>query len=282
MRKVERKCQKPASLKRARKEKYYEAGKKIRAGKKYEFSGYNEEDVKEALREMFFDKCAYCESMYAHVHALEVEHFRPKGAYQQSRGPGSVKKPGYYWLAWNWNNLFTSCKECNQVRTRLVYGGKKVMVGKGNLFPLSNKTYRALNPSISILQEDPLLLNPCKDDPEEHLEYTEEGVIRAKITPLGIPSIKGETSIDAYALQRDTLVQERKALATRIQAQIKRVESEILNMRAYPGDVWFEERLEVELKELFLFEGPKQSYSMMAKQLIQEFKNRLCSLGIPI
>src|SRR3954454_1457494 len=71
---------------------------------------YAHEEVRKALEELFHRKCAYCEISTARVD-WEVEHYRPKGRVAERQG-----HPGYYWLAYDWDNLFPSCTFCNQHR----------------------------------------------------------------------------------------------------------------------------------------------------------------------
>lgn len=56
-----------------------------------------------------------------------VEHFRPKGGWRQSPGQ-PIEQPGYYWLAYEWSNLFLACGPCNSRHKR-------------NLFPLTDQAY---------------------------------------------------------------------------------------------------------------------------------------------
>lgn len=191
----------------------------------FKFKIYSDSEVKEALIKLFKRKCAYCESTFLHVYSGDVEHFRPKGEIEEA---DPDKKPGYYWLAADWNNLLLSCRNCNQKLSHLLHGvGTKKTMGKMNQFPLSDRTkyVRKHNHINGIADEEPyrLLLNPCIDNPEEHLEYGIQGVIRPKKDAVGIESIKGKTSIDVYVLQRMYLVQSREKKLIEMQAQIQRV-----------------------------------------------------------
>ena len=73
---------------------------------------YAHNQVKIALEELFKRKCAYCEHPLQRFD-WEVEHFRPHGAVQEE-----PDHPGYYWLAYHFDNLFPSCIWCNQKRNR--------------------------------------------------------------------------------------------------------------------------------------------------------------------
>lgn len=106
-------------------------------------------DVKEALRRDQLGKCAYCECLlngdYGHT-----EHYRPKGGYVPE-GETAIRRPGYYWLAYDWNNLLLSCSRCN--------------VGwKRSHFALADESARDIT-GRDISRETPLLLNPAAEDP---------------------------------------------------------------------------------------------------------------------
>lgn len=151
---------------------------------KFDFSAYKE--AKEELNKMFNGKCAYCESRIEHTSFMEVEHFRPKG-YVQGEPRGSH---GYYWLGSKWENLLLSCEKCNS---------KKY---KGNHFPLRDPQKRVKHHTGNLSEEEPLLLNPCEEDPEDHIIFDELGDIHGT-------DIKGKKSVIHYGLKREELRKER-------------------------------------------------------------------------
>jgi hypothetical protein len=77
----------------------------LRGTRRLEFDRevYGHEQVKTALRDAQHGKCAFCESKVTHVAYGDVEHFRPKGGFRQ-RETGPLRQPGYYWLAYAWEN----------------------------------------------------------------------------------------------------------------------------------------------------------------------------------
>src|SRR5437667_9513338 len=103
---------------------------------------YAHPTVKDALRAAQYQKCAFCESVFAHTGYGDVEHFRPKAGYKQ-RDADELRRPGYYWLAYAWKNLFYSCQLCNQRFKR-------------NLFPLKDGRRRARAHTHSLDKEAPL------------------------------------------------------------------------------------------------------------------------------
>jgi hypothetical protein len=72
-----------------------------------------------------------------------------------------LKYPAYYWLAYEWENLYLSCTGCNQRH-------------KQNLFPLQNPTDRATNHKQNIDQEQPLFIDMGKEDPEKFIGFRGE------------------------------------------------------------------------------------------------------------
>jgi len=245
----------------------------------FNFKAYSHPEVKDALVFLFNGKCAYCESSFLHVYSGDIEHFRPKAEIEEAK-PNN--KPGYYWLAADWDNLLLSCRNCNQKLKHLVYGSSlKKTMGKMNQFPLSDssKYIRRHNHPSGINREEPyrLLINPCVDNPEEFLEYGEEGVIKAKKDENGIPKAKGVKSIEVYVLQRVPLVQAREKVLVDIQAQIQRVKEAVINYNDHFFDpdstkkFYFEKILKRELVRLNAFLNEKEQYVGMSRQVIGEF-----------
>ena len=144
---------------------------------------YGHKSVKEALIKAQHDKCFLCESKITHITHGDVEHFRPKAACRQNAS--DTLRLGYYWLAYEWSNLFLACQICNQVF-------------KKNLFPLSNPTARATSHKKPLIKEKPLYLDPSVDNPEQHISFRREvpfpvdGSARGKstITDLGLERLK--------------------------------------------------------------------------------------------
>lgn len=117
---------------------------------------YGHASVVEALAQAQHRKCCFCERKLLG----DVEHYRPKNGYQQRKGE-KLNRPGYYWLAYEWTNLFRACGPCNQRFKR-------------NLFPLANPAGRARSHRDDLSTERPLLLHPSEDEPEQHISFREE------------------------------------------------------------------------------------------------------------
>lgn len=119
---------------------------------------YRTGEVKGALVEMHRGKCCYCEKRLE-SRELQVEHFRPKGAVRQLPGDAN-ERPGYFWLAYSWDNLFLACAACN---------GKK-----STTFPLEDPGQRARSCHDEVACEAPELVNPSEDDPRDHIYFRDE------------------------------------------------------------------------------------------------------------
>ncbi|MDX9669008.1 MULTISPECIES: endonuclease [unclassified Pseudomonas] len=182
------------------------------SAKKPTFNTYRKDSVKTQLYAIFHGKCAYCETFYPAVAPVDVEHYRPKGAVGQD-----ATHPGYWWLAMAWENLLPSCIHCNRLNkhatpklsTQLVElladgtgfsDQHKATTGKGNHFPILG--LRATPASRDCSTEYPLLLNPCLDDPQEHLAFH---VDREKLIGLVLPKPHDGAGLPTHVSTRDLL-----------------------------------------------------------------------------
>lgn len=194
----------PADLERSRNEA---AARQVPPGKLV-FDVYRNADVKDALNVLFNFKCAYCESDVRATEPGDVEHFRPKGVITVRQPDGKVgKQPGYPWLAAEWRNLLLSCTFCNRPNKHQVRSLPKRTLGKANWFPLADERKRAAKPA-AVAREPRLLLDPCVDKPEKHLDFTPEGDILPRVVR-GVPSAMGEATIETCGLARIGLMQAR-------------------------------------------------------------------------
>lgn len=150
----------------------------------FDNSIYGDDSVKAQLILEQHDKCCFCEAKFSDNSFGDVEHYRPKGAYK-ANGARRLSYPGYYWLAYKWNNLMYSCEKCNRKF-------------KKNSFPLYTEVTRKPNHNHpnSLNNENRLLINPNIEDPSLFITFREE-------VPVAVGrSLKGSTSIKAYGLER--------------------------------------------------------------------------------
>ena len=133
---------------------------------------YADAAVKGALIDAQHGKCCFCEERVGG--GGDVEHFRPKGGVCQGEGL-PLERPGYYWLAYDWDNLLLACRVCNQHF-------------KASYFPLVKPVARAKNHHGDVTREEPLLIHPAQEDPalligfRQEVPYAIRGSRRARAT----------------------------------------------------------------------------------------------------
>jgi uncharacterized protein (TIGR02646 family) len=166
----------------SRSPKAYQSGEK-----KFEFDSsiYRHKSVKDVLIQDQYGKCCYCECRVREKG--DVEHFRPKSSVQQAKG-SLIERPGYYWLAYDWNNLYLSCSVCNRTH-------------KQNYFPLQDSATRVTHHQQNIETEKLLLIDPGKDNPEDHIFF--RGASVYEITA------SGRSTIEVLQLNHSILEEER-------------------------------------------------------------------------
>lgn len=164
-------------------------------------------EQKEVFLKNFHNKCAYCETLITTNQPGDIDHFRPKGKVTDlnnkpilitGNNGKRIQHPGYYWLAFELSNLLPSCIDCNRPSRG---NSNEKLVGKWNKFPVKGEY--AFKPGDEA-KENPLLINPLIDNPENHLEIDVLGVLHPK-------DERGEKSIEVFGLNdRLSLIEERK------------------------------------------------------------------------
>ncbi len=139
--------------------------------------------VRARLQQQFQGKCAYCES----TSAEQVDRFRPRAGVAESSG--SYLGDHYWRQAFAWENLYLACPSCNR--------------HKANRFPVQGKRAEAGADRTALLEEHALLVDPCGDEPSDHLAFSADGRVAGKTD-------KGRISIEVFSLNRPDLVRQRK------------------------------------------------------------------------
>ncbi len=202
---------------------------------------YGHKSVKDALWAVQHDKCAYCEGAFRAFGYGDIEHYRPKAYSQQSRG-GKKNYPGYYWLAYRWENLLVSCELCNRAR-------------KKNLFPLRDPARRARDDA-GLAHEHPLLIDPAgPDDPRDHIRF--RGAAPEARTDAG------KASIEAYSLDRPYLT---AARAKRLR-EVMRLK-EIADVAGRVRDPELDQLALYAKAELDAFIKPNAEFSAMTRDYV--------------
>ena len=163
----------PRAIETARVRNLPEALAKFGRGAKAERSDFTGYDVaKEPRWTHQKKKCAYCDRDVALV-GQPTEHFRPILG-------------GYWWLAWDWDNLLFACVSCNGP--------------KSNQFPLLAGSVRLVSPQLPPSNERPVLINPYEEDPLAIISFQLD---QGRWIPIGIDNDKrGEDTIRILALKQ--------------------------------------------------------------------------------
>ncbi len=250
----------------------------------FTYKAYGAPDVKSALAAMSNGKCAYCEADYDATQPSDVEHFRPKGAIDTDAGR---IKPGYWWLAATWENLLPSCIRCNRREKQLLFDGTELSCGKANQFPLVDEASRATSVGQEA-NEDPLLIDPCSENPADHLHFIDDGghsiAVPIDPDPQSLSARKARATIDIFGLNRAGLVRDRSNYLFWAKLSLARLEWFAYELNALPRGAdnkreefanWIEQELDF-LDRLTCGEG---SYTGMLRALIDP---KLAELNITL
>ena len=220
---------------------------------------YKHTEVRDALNALVGRKCVFCESSLLGNQPGDIEHFRPKGnvvAINPTTGKEEFRA-GYVWLAARWKNLLLSCADCNRPRRQADSVGHVRTMGKGCYFPLADEALRATS-AHGVRRERPLLINPCMDNPDEHLEFTELGGILPKYGAAGA-SARGEATIKYCGLDRAELVEMRLRHRRTVMAAIRHIIDALEHDRE-PGE---------DLDDLVELLRPTSSYVAFTRHLVR-------------
>lgn len=182
---------------------------------------YGEASVRQQLKDSHLNRCAYC-GCSLQGSFIPVEHYRPKTAYRIALKMPLIR-PGYHWLAYEWDNLLYSCQECNSAKF------------KGNLFPLIDESKRNIKGK-DISKEIPVLINPATENPDGYFEF-DTWIIHPKAGINPIAKLRAEGTIEILCLNgkrtengevtfpRASLIEERKNRWDEVNAMVETVMS---------------------------------------------------------
>ncbi|MCT4614120.1 MAG: hypothetical protein N4A49_04495 [Marinifilaceae bacterium] len=220
-------------------------------------------EVRDLLKKIFHNKCAYCESR---TNKPEIEHYRPKKEVYED-----PTHPGYYWLCYEWTNLLPSCRYCNTEG------------GKGNYFPIAGTRQYAAPldqnnldknackiSSNELLNEKPLLLNPEVDEVENYFSFKITGEI------IGIDSKnRGNKTIKICNLNRDDLLKNRQDI---IDKHLENIEDIIENATDNFNhiEILFRQ-IKKKLKRVKDDCAEDQIYSLVSMNILSDYENLIIS-----
>lgn len=140
-----------------------------------------------SLRSLFHDKCAFSERVT--IYHPVVTHLRPP---YDSLGDEGIDRESYWWAAYRWSNAYLA--------------HPRTVLAKGNSYPVTGPRAKAEDDD-----ETALLLDPCRDDPNRHLRFAENGFVY----PVASSDLakgrfhRGEMTITLLELNEESLVRAR-------------------------------------------------------------------------
>jgi len=243
--------------------------KLIAKGKKAEFpSLWRNEAVRQALDERHYrGKCCFTERRRDIKLERDVEHFRPKAEVTDA------DHPGYWWLAYDWDNLLIACKVNNSSI-------------KTNHFPLLEGGVRATAEKGVLANEKPVLINPATEDPSIyitfHWEKRGERYFCKPVPTANDLDNRGRDTIRIVGIDREELMGEEERAENGKLLRRLAVEAvaakEMMTNPAVPAnerDVWIEKF--TTLKEDIKYEtAPERTYAGARRAFFAKFELDEC------
>jgi len=188
--------------------------------------GYIPSEVSDALAELQNYKCATCETPLRRGkpgYESYLHRFRPMN-YTQGFDSKDISEDHYWWLTYEWENLYLICHSCQRF--------------KSNVFPVNGKRAAMKTPHQEILRrENPYLIDPCNEDPSQFFDFDLE---KNEIIPKKIESYpnfqtisdefsaqieantqRAQATIQILGLNRGDLIKDRSIIATQIEQEHK-------------------------------------------------------------
>jgi len=141
--------------------------------------------ILDTLKRLFANKCAFCESFDVE---MRISHYRPiSNAHLGDDYPKEYER--YFWFSYQWENFLPVCGECfSSIQNR---------------FPILKRPAPPLSSwAEANTIERPLLLDPCQDNPKDHLYFTGDGHLH------GLTE-RGKVTINLASLDRSDLERSR-------------------------------------------------------------------------
>ncbi len=223
---------------------FYKPAAQSRAQRKFSFNAtvFAHPEVQEALRVLFRNKCAFCETL-AHG-PIDVIHYRPAAGALALDG---TFDPDHYWaLAYSWSNLYLSCVDCAR--------------HKGHRFPVLGRRAPAAPTAAQLRAEQPVLFDPC-DDVDYGLVFSPDGLVASR-------TARGRDSIEILGLHRSSLVKKRQDAARHTQRSLSECA-----LVARHGPTASNSRIVREILGSVL--SLQRPYCAMQRQLVRDWFQRL-------
>ncbi|MDQ1150502.1 uncharacterized protein (TIGR02646 family) [Sphingobacterium zeae] len=203
---------------------------------------YSKPDVKKALSQLYNHKCAYCEQKTD----LTIEHYRPKTKYS--------------WLSLEWSNMLPVCYNCSRNRTdKFLIKGKEINMAQIQFVDNS------LIANMPIFKnEQPLLLHPEVDSPENHISFDSNGNAVGRTE-------KGRYTIDVYSLNRDLLIQKRSSIVSTLQDELRELVKDFFQSTFVLNGDYFVSKIGKDFenfyKRLYKLQSPTSEFTSLYRSI---------------
>ncbi|HZO75843.1 MAG TPA: hypothetical protein VFB60_26830 [Ktedonobacteraceae bacterium] len=233
-------------------------------------------ELKDKLHDVSHGKCWYCETKDVR-HDDEIDHWRPKNAVMEC-----PEHPGYWWLAFDWQNFRYVCVFCNQKRKK-DKSGRPDEGGKGTSFPLFNERQRISDVchKIELRRERPVLLDPMVLFDTRLLKFDTEGECHpAKAAPSeGVaPSneyTRAEKSIEVYHLNAHDLIEKRRTtICNRVQQLLDEGDGYYYCLEQLPDDLAASAGYENVINKLRYMLDEQHEYSEAARSVLRFYRKQ--------
>ena len=220
----------------------------------------------------FYGKCVYCETNVAANHPGDIEHWRPKNLVTDEAGSaieietedgrrssipatiGSHTNGGIF--------SFPAKTVIDLQRRRLPVGVSGSGINSGPGFRATRKDEER--------RERPMLLNPVEEDPVDHLEVDDIGVMIAKTD-------RGQECIDIFGLNaREALLDARRECIKNTRSRIQMIVLEMMRAQSRHDKDKAMREFSAKTKRIESGEAP---YSACERLVLRECDDKLRRLG---
>ncbi len=209
-------------------------------------------EVRDALWAIGYRKCWYSEAVLQQCEG-HVEHYRPK------KRLWGARHGGYWWRAFDWENLRLAHPTVNRRKTDYLTGKQ---AGKGSYFPLRDEAGRAQVPDDEA-NEDPVLLDPVIPSDTLLLCFSEDsGSPCPRYTKENDEWLhrRAAESIDYYHLNEGTWNASRADLMATVRRLCEQLETLAIQSPAYNEKI----------NEIFAYISPEAEFSTACRQVVRE------------
>jgi hypothetical protein len=165
-------------------------------------------DVSGALWATANGRCSFCNTAGRQEADLRAHRLRPPQ--DAVAADGRTSRRHYWWLAYEWENLFLACAVCR--------------TAQGSKFPTERRRVRVGTRENLAERERPYLIDPTAEDPEPHLAYLDTGEVVWR-------DERGLVTIETFDLNRPQLVIERREQIDWTRGEIRKAASMIEQSR---------------------------------------------------